>query len=339
MLSRSRVRRGRISPARVRRTVQLAFGLFCIFCGWRFFLYYQWATGASAVYVPKPPMVEGFLPISALLGAVHFFNTGMWDPVHPAGLTIFFAALAICLLLRKGFCGYICPAGWASNLLERTGKRLGLNRSRPAPARTAVHKAIRTVLHAPKYILMAGFLWTMSTGMDARAVESFLTGPYNMVADSKMLLFFLHPSATALTVLAVLALLSLFVSNPWCRFLCPYGALLGIAALFSPCAVRRNAAACTGCGRCSAACPAGIAVHAQQRVNRAECMGCTECVSSCPQKDCLQLTCLNKPQYDWAIAYGTVALLWTAYLAAVWWGKWDVSIDAALIQKLHSTMM
>ena len=50
-------------------------------------------------------------------------------------------------------------------------------------------------------------------------------------------------------------------------------------------------------------------------------MGCTECVSSCPQKDCLQLTCLNKPQYDWAIAYGTVALLWTAYLAAVWWGK------------------
>ena len=191
---------------------------------------------------PNRPWSKGFCPSARCWGAVHFFNTGMWDPVHPAGLTIFFAALAICLLLRKGFCGYICPAGWASNLLERTGKRLGLNRSRPAPARTAVHKAIRTVLHAPKYILMAGFLWTMSTGMDARAVESFLTGPYNMVADSKMLLFFLHPSATALTVLAVLAPAEPFCFQPvvpfsvslWraaghsrpCSAPAPYGAML-----------------------------------------------------------------------------------------------------------------
>ena len=56
-----------------------------------------------------------------------------------------------------------------------------------------------------------------------------------------MLFFFLRASATTLVVVGVIVAASLVVRNAWCRFLCPYGAFLGILALASPVAVRRTA--------------------------------------------------------------------------------------------------
>ncbi|MFV0423362.1 4Fe-4S binding protein [Oleidesulfovibrio sp.] len=329
----------RITSARLRRTIQLCFALFSIFCGWRFYLYFHWATEQTGIFTPKPPMVEGFLPISALLGAKHFFTTGQWDPVHPAGLTIFFAAIGISLFFRKGFCGYICPIGYFSGLLERTGKRLGLNRRRPARPDTTLKKITYALLRLPKYVIMAGFFWTIGFSMNAQATASFLTSPYNQVADSKMLLFFLNPSAIALTVLAVLGIASLFITNPWCRFLCPYGALLGIFSKLSPFAIQRDQSACIKCAQCSKACPAGIAVDTKIRISNADCIGCTECITACPKQDCLQVTALGRKQFFWSICYGSVALLWISYLVAVWSGHWDVAVNADMVRMFHKSVL
>ncbi|MEJ2246406.1 MAG: 4Fe-4S binding protein [Acidobacteriota bacterium] len=109
-----------VSIPRLRTTVQACFTLFCIFVGYRFYCFYLWTLDRSETFVSRPPSVEGFLPISALLGLKRLALTGQWDPVHPAGLTIFIAALAIAFLFRKGFCGWICPVGFVSNLLEKT---------------------------------------------------------------------------------------------------------------------------------------------------------------------------------------------------------------------------
>ena len=76
--------------------------------------------------------------------------------------------------------------------------------------------------------------------MPLEAIEGFLRSPYNAAADAKMLLFFLHPSATSLAVIVGLVALSLVVKHLWCRYLCPYGALLGVASLLSPLSVRRD---------------------------------------------------------------------------------------------------
>jgi len=48
------------------------------------------------------------------------------------------------------------------------------------------------------------------------------------------------PTRLTLSALGIFALLTLLVKNFWCRYLCPYGALLGILSRFSPTAVRRN---------------------------------------------------------------------------------------------------
>ena len=87
---------------------------------------YLWASSQSDIYVPRPPSVEAFLPISALVNLKRLVLTGQFDTIHPAGLTIFMAALVIGLLLRKGFCGWICPVGFASNLAEAFSRRFKL---------------------------------------------------------------------------------------------------------------------------------------------------------------------------------------------------------------------
>ncbi|NCB23645.1 MAG: 4Fe-4S binding protein, partial [Deltaproteobacteria bacterium] len=226
-----------ISPPLLRRGIQAGFAVFLTWVGYNFYLYVQWATGKSQTFTPKPPSVEGFLPISELMAARRLIETGQWDVVHPAGLTLFLAIALMALLFRKGFCGYICPVGFVSNLLGRLGERLGLNRTPP--------RKLELALQAIKYIPLALLGYFSLFAMSVAEIESFMGAPFNMVADSSMLFFFLRASTTTLIVVGVIVAVSLAVRNAWCRFLCPYGAFLGLFALASPVAVRRNAATCT----------------------------------------------------------------------------------------------
>ena len=77
--------------------------------------------------------------------------------------------------------------------------------------------------------------------MSVPAIRAFLEGPYGMVDDVKMLNFFRFLGLTGGIVIALLVLASVFVQNFWCRYLCPYGALMGLASLASPLRIRRDA--------------------------------------------------------------------------------------------------
>ena len=124
--------------------------------------------------------------------------------------------------------------------------------------------------------------------MPLDAVEAFLASPYNVAADAKMLAPLREPVRRPRSPsLAGLAILSLVVKHAWCRWLCPYGALLGLASFFSPLLVRRDPATCNDCRACTRACPVEIPVHARLRVLTPECTGCLSCVAACTVPDCL----------------------------------------------------
>ncbi len=326
---------GLFRPAVVQRAVQYGFLLFYLYVGWRFFWYVQWAMGKSEEFAARPPSVEAFLPISALLGAKRLLYTGAFDPIHPAGLTIFLCAVASALLLRRGFCGYLCPVGAASSLLDRLGRRLGISR-RPG-------KILSFLLSAPKYLLLLFFVRIIVMGMGVDDIEHFLQTPYNRVADTKMLLFFWPPTPTLLVALGVLGLGSMLIPGFWCRGFCPYGALLGLFSWLSPVAVRRDAASCTGCRRCTGACPSRIPVHEKLRVTGPECTGCVACVDACqrayPGRPSLAL------RLGWskkaarlpaqAAALGTLALLCAFFAWANLTGHWDARIAPETARELH----
>lgn len=317
-----------LTPARFRFAVQAIFTLFCIHVGFQFVAFLDWAMGRSAEYVAKPGAVEGFLPISALLGLRQLMATGEWDMVHPAGLTIFISLLVMAFLFRKGFCGYICPVGFISNLLERVGRKMKLA--------IVPHKYVDYPLTAIKYGLLAFFAYIVFFSMDARSISSFISGPYNMVADAKMLDFFVAPSATSLMVIGVLIILGLVIRNAWCRYLCPYGALLGLLSWFSPTAISRDDATCIGCGKCTKQCPAGIQVEIKESVHTPECIGCAECIGACPVEDCLSFKAAKKVRIPWlVVGVGAVAVLLGFYAWAQMTGHWNVEMPPFMFKKIY----
>lgn len=66
-----------------------------------------------------------------------------------------------------------------------------------------------------------------------------------------MLDFFRHMGTATLISVTVLLIASLFIRHARCRYLCPYGALMGVVSLLSPFKIRRNAESCIDCGKCA----------------------------------------------------------------------------------------
>lgn len=89
-----------------------------------------------------------------------------------------------------------------------------------------------------------------------------------------------------MSVLLVILVWSLWVYRPFCKYLCPLGAIYG---WFNPIALSRfqmDKEACIDCKKCKAACPMDIPVYAKP--NSAECIKCGKCLQACPT-DCIEV--------------------------------------------------
>jgi polyferredoxin len=319
----------RISRKALSRLPQWLFFLATLYIGWRFVLFCRFAAGLGPE-VSRPAGVEGFLPISALLGLRHALATFSWDPVHPAGLTIFVTALVMGLFFRKAFCGHICPVGFLAARLGRLGQRLTLARSVPG--------RLEIVLRLPKYLLLAFFLFTTFFGMGLPEVESFLRSSYNITADARMLLFFTHPGTVAVVVLLVLVGLGLVFRGSFCRWLCPYGALLGLLAKIGPTALARDTEGCTGCGRCRQACPMDLPITVGGRPM--ECSGCASCVVACKRPHgAVRFTFAGRPAPWWITAVGACGVFAAAYVAAGAFGLWNAKLPPAMFVRLYAMVL
>jgi polyferredoxin len=320
----------------VRAAVQAAYLLFLVAAGLEFARFVAQVKAGGAVTAARPPAVEAFLPISALLGLKRFLLTRYWDEIHPAGLVVLVAAIATAFVARKAFCSWVCPVGALSRAVEWLGRRTLWRRRWPA-----VPRGLDLPASGLKYLILAFFVWTVAS-MPLEAVEQFLGSPYNVVADAKMLLLFRDPSRTTLAVLAGLVALSLVVKHAWCRWLCPYGALLGIASYLSPLAVRRDPATCNDCRACTRACPVEIPVHARLRVVTPECTGCLSCVSACTVPECLGVARPGRrgvssvsPWVLPAAALATMLGLWAVARAT---GFWETSVGVEAFRLAYRVM-
>lgn len=313
---------------RLRVMVQASFALFCLYSGYRFYQFYLWAMGRSDVYVPRPPSVEAFLPIGALVSLKRFLWTGVFDTIHPAGLTIFIAVLLIAVFFRKGFCGWICPVGFISHQVEKLALKLKIIWRPPF--------WLDYQFLALKYLLLGFFAFLILVKMDVQSIEGFNRSPYNMSVDAKMLLFFLEPSSLTIWVMSILVATSFFLRNFWCRYLCPYGALLGIVALISPLRIRRDHESCIDCKKCEKNCPGSIPVSKRMSVGSAECIGCLECVSHCPVPDCLTVSAYGRWRMPvLLIPAGLVALFLVVWAIAVATGHWHTDVPVAVLKKYY----
>ncbi len=317
----------------LRRGFQFAFLLLNFGLGAKFYFWVrQIEAGTHDRSTLRPAGVEGWLPIAGLMNLKYSIASGHLPGVHPAAMFLLITFLAMAFLFRKAFCSWLCPIGTLSEYLWRAG-RLLFHRNFTLP------NWLDLPLRSLKYLLLGFFAWAVGN-MSAESVEGFMRSPYGAIADVRMLNFFRDLGETAAIVLALLALASLLVKNFWCRYLCPYGALLGLTSLLSPLRIRRAEPACIDCAKCAKACPSSLPVDKLVTIKSAECTGCFECVAVCPAERALQMALprisgsRQKAVPAWAMAAGIAILFFGIVGYAKAAGYWNGDVPDYIYRQL-----
>jgi NosR/NirI family nitrous oxide reductase transcriptional regulator len=167
---------------------------------------------------------------------------------------------------RGLFCGWLCPYGAGSEILHKIAGHAGLKRYQ-----FSLPKRWHDRLKWTKYFIFAGLLglsfYSMPLAERYAEVEpfktTFLVGVWNR-------------SWPFVTYWAVLAVLSLFIERPFCKYLCPLGAALAVPSTFRFFGLKRKAE-CTACAACAKGC-SQLAIDRQGRIDQRECLLCLDCM-------------------------------------------------------------
>jgi ferredoxin-type protein NapH len=200
--------------------------------------------------------------------------------------TYWFAVLILPLtafLIGPLFCGWMCPAGQMTEFLSKLiPPRFQINLStkiNPAPVR---------------YGFTAGIMGVTFIGGNACCSFCNFTHAQNLISaifgDFAGLAYW--ASFTIFSFVLWFFVLGLFTrgGRGWCNFLCPSGALMGLAhAIGSRLKIGRSVkidrSVCTNCKTCASICPAWAINHQdnQTQINTHACTICMDCAKVCPQ--------------------------------------------------------
>jgi len=171
-------------------------------------------------------------PIGAIQNVtLSLFGSGY---VIPVTVALFFAVpVVFSLFFGRVFCGGVCPLGAVQDLLLVRHVRVPL----------WLAEALGTLPFA--YLGLAVLLAATNSAFFICRYDPFVS------------LFRLSGNFDVLILTAVFILLSTFVGRPYCRFLCPYGALLGILSKAAWRTATITPDECIVCGLCEDACPTG----------------------------------------------------------------------------------
>ncbi len=314
---------------RIRLLVQWLFSGICVLLGFQLSRFYMAAKAGELPLPQRPPGAEGFLPISGLMGILDWIYQGTLNRIHPAATILVLVILLMALLLRKSFCSWICPVGMMSEYLAKLGRKIFGRNFRP-------WKWLDWTLQSLKYLVLGFFLWGILE-MSGAALQAFIESPYNKVADVKMGLFFLNLGQVGILVVVVLIVASIFVQGAWCRYLCPYGALLGLFSWISPVRVERDEDKCIDCSLCDKVCMARLPISKSTVVRSVECTGCVDCVAVCPVEDALALKVAGRRMSIPTYAAAILMLFVIGYSAARLTGQWanDIS-DEEYVHRIQN---
>lgn len=231
----------------------------------------------QGVVIPFPEIsLHTVCPFGGVVTLYQFFTTGDLVPkLHSSALVLMFLGMVVAFFFGPLFCGYFCPPGTWQEWLGKLGRKLlGRKYSKLIPP------SVDRWLHLLRYVVLAVVVWLTATSIKLVFAE---VDPFYALFN-----FYTGEAAwTAIAVLAVVSLLSVVMERPWCRYLCPYGAVLGIFNKVRLFPVRRRESTCIHCGKCDRACPMGIEVSAGTAVRDTRCITCHECLSgaACPVED------------------------------------------------------
>lgn len=239
-----------------------------------------WQGRSKSICVPglncySCPGALGACPIGALQASLNGNKPGF--PYYVVGFLILFGTL-----FGRLICGFLCPFGFLQDLLYKIkGKKLqipervdGILRYLKYVILIVFVILLPAVVHDAfgigdpwfcKYICPAG---TLEGGIPLLIHNESLRNMIGILFSWK---FFL---------LTLFLLSSVFIYRPFCKYICPLGAIYGLFNRIGFYKMNVDEAKCIHCGACERRCKMNVKVL--KNINSAECIRCGECKENCP---------------------------------------------------------
>lgn len=216
-------------------------------------------------------------PICGVTSIYQFFaSSTLWVVKLKSTLGIVIGlAIMSAIVFGPVICGFICPFGALQDLVARLGKKINKRKYNKF-----VPKKLDNILKYLRYITLVGAIY-LTASSKVTLLESI--NPYHAFLG----IFKLSVSMIGFIILSIILIASLFVQRPWCKYLCPYGAFLGLFNKIKVFRIVREDSTCISCKKCSNVCPMSIDVHEKNAVRDLSCISCFECVGEkvCPKKN------------------------------------------------------
>lgn len=224
--------------------------------------------------------LHGICPFGGVVSLYQLATVGsLVKKVHDASLVLMGIAFFLVILVGPAFCGWVCPLGTVEELIGRIGSRIFKKKYN-----TFIPASIDEYLRYFRYGVLVWVIYvTASTMMLVFADYDPYYALFNFWTGEVPL--------TAMVILAVTLIGSLFIERPFCKYACPYGALLGLFNKVRIFTIRRNADTCINCKACDRACPMNIQVSTAGAVRDHQCITCMKCTSetNCPVTETVEL--------------------------------------------------
>lgn len=223
-------------------------------------------TGKQAIHsaCPYAAVCFGLNPAQFLRLSMQLFVSGVL-----LGLLILLSNLFI----GRKFCSYICPLGTIQEGMFQL-------RNRKYRLKKKVPLYLERKLGVLRYIIMAVTIILAGTGLAYYYIQ--ICPIYGLSRLPAL-------ATGALIVIGISLLGAFFTERFWCRFLCPFAALMNISQAVGKLfdlkrrLIRRNLERCNDCGACCLYCPMNINLLEEEYVTNPNCIGCGMCAEKCPR--------------------------------------------------------
>jgi len=220
-------------------------------------------------------------PFGGVVSIYQYITAGTFvKKIHESAFILMYIVFALALLVGPAFCGWVCPLGSFQEWLGKLGGKVSKKKfNKLIPSRTDRYL---------RYMRYGVLIWVVYVTATSATLFFADYCPYFALFN-----FWTGKVAiSGLIILGVVILASLFVDRPFCKYACPYGAVLGVFNLFRVFKIKRNISTCIDCKACDRTCPMNIEVSTGKTVRDHQCISCLKCTSedACPLEDTVVMT-------------------------------------------------